>query len=75
MAQAPGSFDAIVQSVAGPLGAFVVLCGFVWGLFKRWIVIGWTYQDMKEDRDRWREIALSGTKLAHRAVDVIDKGP
>lgn len=70
-----GQFDWFVQSIAGPLGAVFALCVFVWGLHKQWFVIGWQYRDMKDDRDRWREIALTGTKLAHRAVDIVDKVP
>lgn len=63
----------VFELLAGQLGGFFALALFIVGCFRKWIVFGWVYRDMKEDRDRWREIGLSGTKLASRAVDKIAK--
>jgi hypothetical protein len=63
----------VFQQLIGIYGGFFAVCLFIVGCFYKWVVFGWTYSDMREDRDRWREIALSGTKLASRAVEKITK--
>lgn len=49
----------------GVLATFVI---FVVGCLKRWWVFGWAYDQLKEDRDEWKALALSGTYIADKAV-------
>lgn len=42
------------------------------GLAKLW-VFGWTFNDMKEDRDFWRDTALNALNLGDKAIDVAVK--
>lgn len=39
------------------------------GLAQLW-VFGWTFKDMKEDRDYWRGIALDALDVGDKAIDV-----
>ena len=52
-------------SDAGVLGLLVIV---IWGGAKQWWVWGWIWREMKADRDRWRDIALSATNLADKVV-------
>lgn len=53
--------------VAGVLG--VVLLAFLRG----WIVLGPVYNDMRDDRNYWRDSALIGTKAAEHSAAVTAK--
>lgn len=62
----PGTITNIVQS-GGVVGLLVL---FMVGLVKRWWVVGWAYDDCRRERDEWKELALTGTRAAERAVDL-----
>lgn len=60
-------------------GSIAVMAFFLWGSYKRWWVWGHQVQelaklqekrieDLQEERNEWRTLALSGTALADRAV-------
>ncbi len=57
-------------SEAGVIG-LLVLVGV--GLVKKWWVVGWAYDDVRAERDEWKELALSGTRTTERAVEVVAK--
>jgi hypothetical protein len=50
-----------VVNGAGVVGLFVI---FFVGLMRKWWVMGWTYNEAIEREREWRELALTGTKLA-----------
>ena len=53
----------------GAIGAL----GFItFAFIKGWIVPGHTYQDIIQDRDDWKEMALSGANAAERALDMAE---
>ena len=54
-------------------GALAALVIFIVGCIRKWWVFGWQYEDLKKDRDEWKEVALSGTSLAEAAVDLAEK--
>lgn len=56
-----------VVAVAGILTAVIGA-----GLRKVW-VWGWTYQQVVEDRDFWRKIALQSMGHADKAIDIAAK--
>jgi hypothetical protein len=49
----------------GVMGMFLVL---TWGLLKRKIVMGWTYDRMEAERDLYRDLAFKSTDTAERQV-------
>lgn len=66
------------------VSAFVLTLVFVivgmYALHRKWIVLGWTYNELKEDRDRqaargdkWQEEAFELLRVAKTAVDVTDR--
>lgn len=50
--------------------AGVLTAAFIVALVRGTIVLGREYRALREDRDMWRQLALNGTQLAGRAVDV-----
>lgn len=70
-------FDSVLSSNITVTG---VLLLFIIGLVREWLVPGRRhrralgmaedrYQEMREDRDQWRRLALTGTSLAASAVE------
>lgn len=57
----------LVREFGVPLAAFV---GFVWAGARQWIVWGWNYREIKEDRDFWRDLALAGLHRTDAAISV-----
>ncbi len=60
-----------VISDGGVLGLLILI---LYGLQKRWWVVGWAYDEVRTERDEWKELALSGTRAAERAVDLAQQG-
>lgn len=58
---------AAVREFGVPLAAFL---GFVWAGARQWIVWGWNYREIKDDRDFWRDLALSGLQKTDQAISV-----
>jgi hypothetical protein len=56
-----------VIAVAGIIGAVVGA-----GIRRAW-VWGWTYTEMRDDRDFWRSTALTAMGHTDKAIDVVDK--
>lgn len=64
-------------SQGGILGVLVFI---LVGGYKKWWVWGWIYQDAEEraakaekERDDWRDIALTGTSVAEKTVDLFKR--
>ncbi len=62
-------------------GGIVGILAFVLiGGYKGWWVFGWQYRDVQDrikkaeqERDDWRDIALTGTSMAERTVDLFKR--
>jgi hypothetical protein len=54
-------------------GIVALLIIMLLGGARQWWVFGWQYEQMRDDRDRWRELALHGSDLASRAVDSLTR--
>ena len=59
-----------VISLVPDLGVAALLLVIIYGGFKKWWVFAWTYQDLldrheklRQDRDKWQDIALHSTNL------------
>jgi hypothetical protein len=67
------SLPEILKTVgdAGVLGLLILI---LYGLTKKWWVVGWAYEEVRKERDEWKELALSGTRAAERAVDLAQQG-
>lgn len=59
-----------VQRWANTIGVVTLLVLTLIGGYKQWWVFGWLYKDLVKDRDDWKALALKGTNLAERALDV-----
>lgn len=53
-------------------GMLAVLLFALIGGARKWWVFGWQYEKICEERDLWRRLALTGTDLAGRAVQLAD---
>lgn len=56
------------------LGVIGLLVGALFALYKRWVVMGWSFQAVEEDRDFWRDLALGLLKVNDKAISVAEKG-
>lgn len=65
--------DALIELVTqrgdiiGAL-AFVLLV-----LWRKWLVLGWVYQELKDDKERYRLYAEKGTHLAEEASGLSER--
>jgi hypothetical protein len=66
------SLDAIQRIISngGVVGLFIL---FFVAVQKEWFVPGAQYKDLKQDRDDWKEIALTGTNAAERAIGLAER--
>jgi hypothetical protein len=58
----------------GRIGAAGMLIAALIGGFRRWWVWGWQYQEMRDDRDQWRDIAIKGMTVAQGATTIATRG-
>lgn len=56
-------------------GAVGFLVAAMLGSYRKWWVWGHDYDELRRERDTWREIALSSTSLAARATDLVGGRP
>jgi hypothetical protein len=42
-------------------------------LLRGWVVTAARFEDLRKDRDEWKEIALRSTDLSVRAVTLVDR--
>ncbi len=59
----------IIQTVrdAGVTGLLVFA---LIGGFRRWWVFGWQHNEVVKERDEWKRLALHGTNLSEKTVEV-----
>ncbi len=63
---------AQILNIINNFGVVGLLVLILAGGMRRWWVWGWTYDDIVAERDTWKDLALSGTSLAERAVNLAD---
>lgn len=51
-------------------GGAGLLIVFIVSLYKRWVVLGWQYDEMVEERDRYRAIAEKSLNNSGTALEV-----
>ena len=55
-------------------GVVSLLLTFIVGGIRRWWVWGWQYDDLRKSHDEWKTIALAGSNLSRRAVEIVERG-
>ena len=66
------------------IGLVGLLIAILFGLYRRWFYFAWQYNDMKTvlekqieelktDRDRWLDAALTGHRVTSKAVSLAEK--
>lgn len=65
-----------VLNIIPKIGVAALLIIIIYGGFRQWWVFSWTYNELlsrheklREDRDRWQEIALRASNLAELLAD------
>jgi lysylphosphatidylglycerol synthetase-like protein (DUF2156 family) len=71
--------DEIVKAVltngVTPVAIIILVAfGFVIAVMKRWIVLGFTYDEKAEESRIWRQIALQNGSQAQKLLDNKDLG-
>lgn len=54
----------------GPFALLLFLLTVIWTGIRRFWVFGWQFEDMRVDRDRYRDMALRGVGAAEKSVEV-----
>jgi hypothetical protein len=54
----------------GVLGLLVLI---VLSGARGWWVFSWQYRDLKQDRDDWKQLALSATRTGEKVADAVEK--
>jgi hypothetical protein len=62
-----------ILSVLREIGMATLLLLILIGGNRGWWVFGWHYREVAQERDAWREIALSTTNLAERAIERLER--
>jgi len=62
-----------VLSTLSDLGTVALLSLILLAGARGWWVFGWHYWEVVQERDAWREIALSTTNLAERAIEKLER--
>jgi hypothetical protein len=55
------------------LGTVAMLLVILIAGARGWWVFGWHYEEVAKERDAWREIALSTTHLAEKAIEKLER--
>lgn len=62
-----------VSDALGPSGLLVfLLVVVVWGGVKRWWVFGWIHEEVREERDMFRDMALRSLETAEHSAKVAE---
>lgn len=63
------SIEQVLDTIrsAGVTGLLAIA---IVGGFRRWWVFGWQYKACEEEKVEWRRLALGGTNLTEKAVQV-----
>lgn len=56
-------------------GIIALLIVIIYGGIKQWWVYGWMYRSQQAELEEWKRLALSGTLLAEKAVELQAKLP
>lgn len=61
-----------LTEIVSELGVVGILLIILWGLRQRWWVMGWQYEDLVEDRDEWKDMALNAMTVAGKATSTAE---
>lgn len=65
-----GDLSSLLQ-LGGTVGAIAF---FLFALLKGWVVPQAMYRQMREDRDQWKEVAMTSIRAAERGIGVAEEG-
>lgn len=65
--------DHLVEQLLGPAGLLVFLLFVLFAGWRRWWVYGSALDEMTKDRDEWKRLALRGTRVVEKTLDVAEK--
>ncbi len=60
-------------SALSDLGTIALLLLILMAGARGWWVFGWHYEEVARERDAWREIALSTTSIAEKAIQRLER--
>lgn len=60
-------------SALSDLGTVALLVIILVAGTRGWWVFGWHYEEVARERDAWRDIALSTTSLAEKAIQRLER--
>jgi hypothetical protein len=73
-AQATGGGSSLDIGTLIDRGGVVAFLSFaLLGLARRWWVPGWVHEELKRDRDFWRETALKGMVVAEATAGLAER--
>lgn len=59
-----------LQLLLGPAGVTVVFAAILWaGMRRKWVWY-WIHEEVRQDRDEWKKMALDQTRVAERGTEV-----
>ena len=64
------SFEQALPYILGPYGVLVVSLIAIIALQREWVVTGRAFRRQVRETEMWRRLALSGTSLAGKAVEL-----
>ena len=59
-----------IVTKGGVIGLLMVI---ILGGWRRWYVWKWAYDELRTERDFWRDMALSGGRLAEKATGIAEQ--
>lgn len=68
-----GELRPELLSALSDLGTVALLLLILLAGARGWWVFGWHYDQVAKERDAWRDIALSTTSLAERAIQRLER--
>lgn len=58
-----------IAGFADKVGVVALLIFILFSGMKRWWVFGWTYKEERERSQEWRDLALTGTRIAEHIAE------
>jgi hypothetical protein len=65
--------EHFLNLLLGPAGVTVLTLLILFGGWKKWWVFGWYAKDKEAEAAEWKAIALRGTQVAERVVQIAEK--
>ena len=65
--------NQLMQQVMGANGAFFLLIFVLFALARRWLVMGWQYDELVKSRDKWEAMATRNIEMSQRLVGTVER--